>query len=194
MPPLSRRVLVVEDDYLQALDIGRFVSGTGASVLGPATTLEKGLRLAPQADAAVLDIDLGDHQVFPLADLLLDRGVPFIFYSGATGETPMPQRFWHVPLIRKPVQTLTDAAIVTLTAFPADREPDIEVLLPKLRLAARLIYGEQAVADRLVERLLVDAIQHVQAGHDLGPRDCRADWLLRRMRLILKESGSSLMN
>ncbi|MGR3453734.1 hypothetical protein [Pseudooceanicola sp.] len=188
-----RRVLVVEDDYIQAQDISRFVRGTGGQVLGPAGSLERGLEYVDLADAAVLDINLDGHLVFPLADALMQRNVPIVFYTGSEDQT-VPSRFWEVPLVRKPVITLSDAAIVTVSTYADGQDDDMTVILPKLRLAARLIYSDPAVADRLVERLLQDAIEHVKSGRDLAQGDGRSRWLMERMRRILKDQGHDLMN
>jgi DNA-binding LytR/AlgR family response regulator len=195
MKPKLRKVLVVEDDYLQAQEIAYFVRGAGAEVLGPAATLERGLHLAPQADSAVLDIDLNGQTVFPLADMLMVRNVPIVFYSGATREVIVPERFWHVPMVKKPVQTLSEAAIVTFATYSdGAADDDLTIILPKLRLAARLIYTDPIVADRLVERLLQDAIDQVKSGKDLANGDARSRWLMERMRQIVKHRGHDLMN
>jgi len=189
----NRKVLVVEDDFLQAQDISRFVEGTGGTVLGPARTLESGLQFAHLADAAVLDINLNGDLVFPLADTLLARDVPIVFYTGST-DIELPARFWSVPMVRKPVNTLSDAAIVTISTFATEGENDMTVILPKLRLAARLVYGDPVVADRLVERLLEDAISHVQAGNSPDWGNDRSRWLIERMRKVLRLTGQDIMN
>ncbi len=194
MDKTIRRILVVEDDYLQAQDISFFVRGTGGEVLGPVGTLEKGFDLAPLADSAVLDVDLHGQLVFPLADMLMGRGVPIVFYSGAVSSVSFPARFWHLPVVRKPVRSFSDAAVVTLSSYMGGEDEDIYVILPKLRLAARLIYNDTALADRLVERLLQDAIAHLRAGHELGGSDARTNWLMTRMRQILYRHGPELMN
>ncbi|MGR3570874.1 hypothetical protein [Brevirhabdus sp.] len=135
----ARTVLVVEDDYLQAQEIGRFIRGTGGEVLGPTGTVRQAASLIPHAQAAVLDIDLSGELVFPLADQLVSRGVPIVFYTGWTNTAQMPRRFWGVPLVRKPIQNIKDAAIVALTANTVGTNEDIKTILPKLRVAARLI-------------------------------------------------------
>ena len=71
---------------------------------------------------------------------------------------------------------------------------DMEAILPKLRVAARLIYRDPVVADRLVERLLLEAINHVRDGRDLGRGDTKLRWLMQRMRRIIERSGAKLMN
>ncbi|MBB4021211.1 MULTISPECIES: response regulator [Actibacterium] len=189
-----RRVLVVEDDYLQAQDISHFVRGTGGHVLGPVPSLQRGFDFADKADAAVLDIDLSGQKVFPLADLLMSRNVPIVFYSGLPAEVNLPRRFWRVPIVRKPVVNLSDAAIITMSNFSGGSEDDLLVILPKLRLAARLIYNDPVVADRLVERLLEDAIAYLKSGGDMSGGDVKVRWLMDRLRRIVSDGGRDLLN
>jgi DNA-binding response OmpR family regulator len=87
-PAMSRRlpmrVLVVEDEMLVALMICDMLSDLGYNPVGPAMRLDQGLDLAKKEpiDAAVLDVNLGDAKSFPVADVLRDRRVPFIFATG----------------------------------------------------------------------------------------------------------------
>ena len=190
----NRQILVVEDDLIQAMDIEMLLGQTGASVLGPVSSIEEGVKYLNRADAAVLDITLKDREVFPLADMLHELQIPFVFYSGIADTSGLPERFRDVQLIRKPMETLPEAAIVALQAFPAAYDDNMIAILPKLRLAARLMYLDSAASDRLVERVLIDAIEHVKKGRDLGSGPDKAHWLLSRMRNILEERGSELMN
>lgn len=81
----GRWVLVVEDDYFIANDLLRQFKESGAEVLGPVASVEHALALiaaTPQIDGAVLDVNLRDVMVYPVADALRDRGVPFVFATG----------------------------------------------------------------------------------------------------------------
>lgn len=81
----GRRLLVVEDEYLIASDLASWLEEQDAEVLGPVPSVEDALALldaGPSPDAAVLDINLGDEQVFPVADALQAADVPFVFLSG----------------------------------------------------------------------------------------------------------------
>lgn len=101
----GRRILVVEDDYMQAGDLNRHLESLGAEVLGPAATVAEALAFfgeAPMPDAAILDIQLEDETVFPVADALYARGIPFCLLSGQdTWATPDP--YADVPCAAKPV-------------------------------------------------------------------------------------------
>jgi hypothetical protein len=189
----TRRVLIVEDDYLQAQDISRFVRGTGDEVLGPAASLESGFGFVDVADAAVLDIDIRGQNVFPLADVLLARDIPVVFYSGVARRVPLPSRFLRVPLINKPIGTFSDAAILTLSSTFLDQN-DLTEILPKLRVVARLVFSDPNIADRLVERLLEDAIAHLKAGNEIPRGEGRSAWLTQRIRKVIEVSGRNLLN
>src|SRR3954454_10127358 len=68
----KRRILVVEDEALIAMDLERIVRCAGCAVLGPVGRAEEALRLAPEErpDAAILDIELADGDSFAVADAL----------------------------------------------------------------------------------------------------------------------------
>src|SRR4051794_18564375 len=82
----GRRLLVVEDEYLIAASLARELEGRGAEVVGPAGSVRDALALVEaegdRLDGAVLDINLRDERVYPVADALVARGVPFIFLTG----------------------------------------------------------------------------------------------------------------
>lgn len=104
------RLLLVEDEYLLALYLSDLLEDMGAEVLGPVACVSDALDLidkAPEIDAAILDVNLGGEAVFPVADALLARHVPFAFASGFDPEL-MPQRFRDIDVCQKPI----DEAVV----------------------------------------------------------------------------------
>lgn len=111
----GRRILLVEDDYFIAADLkGGFEEG-GARILGPVPSVDEALALiasTAEIDAAVLDINLQDELVYPVADALRARGVPFLF---ATGYDPVavPSLHGAVALCQKPL----DPQIVARALF-----------------------------------------------------------------------------
>jgi DNA-binding response OmpR family regulator len=112
MPDL--RILVVEDNYLVADDLRQRLQAAGAVVIGPVPSVAKTealLRDHAEIDCAVLDVNLGEESVLPLADHLSERGVPFVFLSGY-GRESLPLRFASAALLHKPFDIATlEAAI-----------------------------------------------------------------------------------
>jgi two-component SAPR family response regulator len=81
---LAGSVLVVEDECFIADDIDITLSDAGARIVGPLPTADEALRVLAHehVDAAVLDIALGRHTVYPVAHELRRRAIPFLFLSG----------------------------------------------------------------------------------------------------------------
>jgi DNA-binding NtrC family response regulator len=101
----GRRVLVVEDEYLLADELVMELAGAGAVVLGPAGTIEDAFAIIDaerHIDGAILDTNLRGEAVFSAADLLLERGVPFVFTTGYDASV-FPPRFRHIVRCEKPV-------------------------------------------------------------------------------------------
>lgn len=102
----GRRILIVEDEYLIAMDLALELGDLGAEVVGPAGSVDEALELieaeGAQLDSAVLDVNLRDERVYPVADALLARGVTFVFASGYDA-TLMPAAYADVPRCGKPV-------------------------------------------------------------------------------------------
>jgi PAS domain S-box-containing protein len=99
-----RRILVVEDSALIAMEIQEAVQELGFEVLGPVGRLAAALELArtEHLDGALLDINLDGVKVYPVADLLRERGVPIVFATGYDRRTVLPLRFNSVPTLAKP--------------------------------------------------------------------------------------------
>jgi len=103
-PLQSRRVLVVEDEYYIADDLARALRQLGAEVVGPVPDRDGALALltsSQRIDLAVLDINLRDQMVYPVADLLRERNVPFVFATGYDPEA-IPSGYEDVPRWQKP--------------------------------------------------------------------------------------------
>ncbi|WP_157937642.1 response regulator [Oceaniglobus roseus] len=178
-----RRVLIVEDDFHLALELARHFEDAGAEVLGPSATLGNAWEKVASADVAVLDINLRGALVYPLADSLQRRGIPFVFYT-ASEAAEMPPRFRHVGRFRKPA----DAMALLDGMFSG--ETDVVDLLPKLRLMARLMYDEPHSADRLVERTLEQALR----AYEFRPCDVSVEkWLFGILAEIAERQGGDLL-
>jgi DNA-binding response OmpR family regulator len=96
-------VLVVEDELLIAMQIESVLRGAGHDVVGPFGRLDRAVSCARDGrlDAAVLDVNLAGEKVFPVADALARRQIPFVFLT-ACGQDIVPERFWQRPFLRKP--------------------------------------------------------------------------------------------
>lgn len=105
-----RRILVVEDEPMLALDIIFQVEQHNGIVIGPVASLYAGLEALEHhnPDACILNIRLGPNMVYELADKLLDAKIPFIFASGEQ-RADIPSRFSGVPLHAKPVDMIKAA-------------------------------------------------------------------------------------
>jgi DNA-binding response OmpR family regulator len=98
----GRRVLIVEDDPLIAMDLQHILEDAGGVVIGPADSLASAFAIVQrdQVDAAVLDVRLETGDSLPLANLLHERGVPFLFQ---TSDPDLIQGLYAgVPVLRKP--------------------------------------------------------------------------------------------
>lgn len=98
----DRRILVVEDDPLIAMDLQRILEDAGAVVIGPASNLAKALDLFERhpLDIAVLDVRLETGDSLPLADLLSERSLPFIFQT--SDPNLIAGLYPGAPVLRKP--------------------------------------------------------------------------------------------
>ena len=111
-PPLShegtlkvlqgKRFFLVEDDVLLLMSLQEIVQGWGCHVLAIAMTLEQACSLAAEHpyDFAVLDVNLQGEMVTPVAEMLAEREIPFVFTTGY-GEPILPA-FADRPIVPKP--------------------------------------------------------------------------------------------
>ncbi|MGQ4273569.1 response regulator [Terrihabitans sp. B22-R8] len=99
----GRRILVVEDEMLVSMLVTDILEDFGCTVIGPATRLAAAVEAAEQGnfDAALLDVNLAGARVFPVADLLAKRGIPFIFVSGY-GDMDIDAPHEGRPVVQKP--------------------------------------------------------------------------------------------
>ena len=111
----GKSILLVEDEFLLALQLEEVLQSHGGTVRGPYRRLDDAMKAAQRGDfdLAILDINLGGTMVYPLADYLLARGVPFLFLTGYS-QANLPEQFHGVTRLNKPC----DAAqlIATLRA------------------------------------------------------------------------------
>lgn len=115
--PLHRRkALVVEDEVIISFLIEDLLSDFSCDV-SLAANVPSALKLLDEGkpDFAVLDVNVGDEMVFPVAERLKKAGVPFIFTTGY-GRGGLPQEWADRPVLQKPydASTLSDALAALL--------------------------------------------------------------------------------
>jgi CheY-like chemotaxis protein len=97
------KVLVVEDEMMVSMLIEDMLADLGCTIVGPASRLDEAMQLAREAelDCAVLDVNLGGQPIFPLADLLRQKGAPFAFATGY-GDAGLRDVDKGSPVLQKP--------------------------------------------------------------------------------------------
>jgi len=114
----GNRVLVVEDEILVAMMMKDILTELGFSVIGPFSRLAEAMVAAvhDDIDAGIIDVNLGGEFVYPVADVLVAREIPFVFITGY-GVESIDSRFGYVPIVKKPVQR----QVLQKIFIPADR-------------------------------------------------------------------------
>jgi two-component SAPR family response regulator len=97
------RVLVVEDEALIAFQIEDILGAMECEIVGPTGKLETALRFAQEEtlDLAILDVTIRGGKVYPVAELLLRRDIPFVFASGY-GDWALPPSLRNQRRLMKP--------------------------------------------------------------------------------------------
>lgn len=110
-PLTGCRILVVEDEYFLADDIGNALRALGAEIAGPVGHIEDAVEMLYDGgvlDAAVLDVNIRAKPIFPIARELRARQVPFVFTTGYDRISIEPE-FQDVPLWEKPIDIVAMA-------------------------------------------------------------------------------------
>lgn len=98
-------VLIVEDEPLIAVDLAFAVEERGWRVIGPVASVHEGLSLAegPGLSAAILDANLVDRDVTPLARRLVEQNIPIVILTGTGLPEELAQTHPHLPVMLKPI-------------------------------------------------------------------------------------------
>lgn len=114
-------ILIVEDEPIVAQDLAYIMEDLGHSVVGPCRSVAEATKLVQGAlpDLAFLDVNLADGPVFPLADLLHERGVAIIFCSAHMGASDLTGRYPGALAVSKPYDETAVHAAVSGALFPA---------------------------------------------------------------------------
>ncbi len=99
----GRRILIVEDEVLVAMDLQMILEEKGCDVIGPAQTVVRALDLLSEhePDAATLDLNLNGETSAPIAEALRKRSVPFVLTTGY-GDRRTDPAFRDAPMVKKP--------------------------------------------------------------------------------------------
>ncbi|MCX7358356.1 MAG: GAF domain-containing protein [Alphaproteobacteria bacterium] len=116
------KVLLLEDQLVIALDAEAMLQSCGVGGVDTTATASEALRtlVATAPDIAVLDVNLGSGNSFPVAEELRRRKIPFIFATGYGDHTIIPKSLADVPVVRKPYDP--DALAATMARALAGRD------------------------------------------------------------------------
>lgn len=106
-------VLIVEDNFIIAMDAEELMIELGATNVHIASTCDEALNAigAAEISAAILDFNLDNDTSISVADALHERGTPFVFATGYSDLSILPERYQSQPLLKKPY-TREDIAAV----------------------------------------------------------------------------------
>jgi PAS domain S-box-containing protein len=127
----GRRIIIIEDEPLVAMDLECSLTAAGCDVIGSAGTLDAARLLISQGrcDAALLDVNLAGHPVDELAAALTQKKVPFAFVTGY-GREGIPQGFRDAVLLKKP---FNQAQLLAAMELLFRQSADVVQLRPKSR-------------------------------------------------------------
>ena len=118
----GKRVLVVEDEFLVALDLECELADSGAEVICASTLGQAtGVAQSGEFDAVVLDLNLHGEASYPLADYLAANDVPFVFHTGQGEQSLLAKRYPGVAVCNKPCDGRV--LLKTLEGVMSERAP-----------------------------------------------------------------------
>lgn len=107
------RILVVEDEMMVSMLLEDLLVSHGCAIVGPVARLEKAVDLASieAIDAALLDLNIDGKEVYPVAEVLASRGIPFAFVTGY-GAEDVNKDFRERPSLQKPFEEAALAEVL----------------------------------------------------------------------------------
>jgi CheY-like chemotaxis protein len=115
------RLLVVEDEYLIRMLLEDMLADLGYDVAAAVGTLAEAREQAATGHftAAILDVNVDGQEIFPVAEILARRGLPFVFVTGY-GEHGLPEPYRGHPALQKPFEAQQlKTALASLLAVPS---------------------------------------------------------------------------
>ncbi|MFL6416415.1 MAG: response regulator [Bryobacteraceae bacterium] len=109
------KILVVEDEFLVAMELGNIIQSLGGEVVGPVSTVSAATELleSTEVHGAVLDFGLGTENSVLLAQRLIASGVPILLTTGYSGQM-LPETLAHAPRLSKPYGKTSFQELATL--------------------------------------------------------------------------------
>lgn len=104
-PLAGLSILIVEDEFLIAMDVEQICLDSGAAatmIVASPEQMAEGLLDSRRFDAAVLDLRIAGCSTLPIAEALHARAIPFIFATGLADPGEIGRRFAHVAIVGKP--------------------------------------------------------------------------------------------
>ena len=118
----GKRILVVEDELMIRMLLQDMLADLGHTLAGEAGRIDEAIALAKQSefDIAILDVNLNGQPISPVVEVLVERGLPFVFATGY-GQRGVPEPYRQTPTLQKPFQVdalarAIDAATATARA------------------------------------------------------------------------------
>jgi CheY-like chemotaxis protein len=104
--PAAQRVLLVEDELMIRMLLDGMLTDLGHSIAAEAGGIQQAMELAKEADfdVAILDVNLNGQPITPVVEILIRRGLPFVFATGY-GARGVPEAYRNNPTLQKPFQT-----------------------------------------------------------------------------------------
>ncbi len=121
-------VLIAEDESFIALDLALAIEDVGGTVVGPAATVEEALALinGQTVAGAILDVNLGAHDISPVAEILLNLKIPVILQTGVEVPPALAARFPDLIVHIKPciAAKLVEQLGTLIASGPSAAPPD----------------------------------------------------------------------
>jgi two-component SAPR family response regulator len=99
----GRRILVIEDEFLIAMEVSQMISDLGGEVVGPSSSvaIAEDLLVNSTVDGAVVDVRLGRETTADFVEILRTRGVPLVLTTGYSDDS-LPPGLSQIPRLTKP--------------------------------------------------------------------------------------------
>lgn len=113
IPLFSGEVLIVEDNFIIAMDVEELVTELGATAVHLSMTCDDALAVIAQGrvTSAILDLNIKGGTSIPIADELARHGIRFVFATGYSGISAFPERHQARPMLKKPYSRDEIAAV-----------------------------------------------------------------------------------